>query len=208
MPEIVTVGLMPDIAPFIEYLLRALDVPSAFWAALLEKFIPLPSYILFPAIGMGASNAIDVLLRCLAISAGSILGAAIWYMIGAMIGPQHVQALVARYGSWVLLRPRLYERVTASYCDRPFRITLLGQLIPTVRIIQALPAGVLRIPLAQFLIATALGAQLWTVPLVVSGYIVRTWGWSGPDLGLTVIGVLLAIETTAAVTLFCVRRSP
>jgi len=59
-----------------------------------------------------------------------------------------------------------------------------------------------------FLIATALGAQLWTVPLVVSGYIVRTWGWSGPDLGLTVIGVLLAIETTAAVTLFCVRRSP
>src|SRR5882757_3210848 len=107
MPEIVTVGLMPDIAPFIEYLLRALDVQSAFWAALLEKFIPLPSYTLFPAIGMGASSALDVLMRCLAISAGSILGAAIWYAIGAMIGPRHVQALVARYGAWVFLGPPL-----------------------------------------------------------------------------------------------------
>lgn len=206
MREIVMLGLMPELSRLIDSLLKALDIHSVFWAALLEKFIPLPSYILFPAIGMSASDARDVLMRCLVISAGSILGASIWYTIGAAIGPRRARALVGRYGAWILLRPSLYEHIAAGYCERPFRITFIGQLVPTVRIVQALPAGVLRVPVLPFLTATALGAQLWTVPLVVTGYVVRAQGWSGSDLGLTMIGLLLVAEAIIVAVLVAVRR--
>jgi len=66
-----------DIAAMVDGLLEAIDLKSVFLAALLEKFIPiLPSYVLFPAIGMGATGIVDLLLRCVIATVGSVGGAA------------------------------------------------------------------------------------------------------------------------------------
>jgi alkaline phosphatase len=188
-------------------LLQAVDLQSVFLASLVEKFIPvLPSYVLFPAIGMAASDSVDLSLRCLIATIGSVGGAAGWYLVGASVGPSRVRRLVLRYGPWVFLKPQLYERMTVSYRNRPFRVTAIGQLIPTVRIFQALPAGVLRLPLLPFLAATAIGAQGWIVPLAGAGYVLRRQGWSAPEVGLGLFGALLMIESLLFLAMFGTAR--
>ncbi|WP_315834844.1 DedA family protein [Bradyrhizobium prioriisuperbiae] len=194
---------MADISGFLDDVLKTADLASVFYAALVEKFIPvLPSYVLFPAVGMGAAGTTDLMLRCLVAAAGSIGGAIGWYLLGAMIGPLRIRQVVLRYGRWILLTPRLYERIATSYQRRPFGITFAGQLIPTVRIYQALPAGVLRLPLLPFLLATAIGALCWIVPLAVAGHILRAHGWSAAEAGLALLATLL---TTEGVALLIVR---
>jgi membrane protein DedA with SNARE-associated domain len=179
-------------------LLDAATVQDVFLAALVEKFIPvLPSYVLFPAVGMGAHGVGDLLLRCLVAAVGSLGGALGWYLLGAGIGAGRVRRLVERHGRWVLLSPVLYERMSVAYRRRPFAITLLGQLVPTVRIFQALPAGVLRLPLRPFLVATAIGSLGWIVPLATAGHVLRLYGWSAAEAGLALLAALVAIEGTA-----------
>ncbi len=194
---------MADISGFLDEVLKTADLTSVFYAALVEKFIPvLPSYVLFPAVGMGAAGTTDLMLRCLVAAAGSIGGAIGWYLLGAVIGPLRIKQVVLRYGRWILLTPRLYERVAASYQRRPFGITFAGQLIPTVRIYQALPAGVLRLPLLPFLIATTIGALCWIVPLAVAGRMLRAYGWTAAEAGLMLLATLLTAE---AITFLIVR---
>ncbi len=194
---------MADISGFLDEVLKTADLTSVFYAALVEKFIPvLPSYVLFPAVGMGAAGTTDLMLRCLVAAAGSIGGAIGWYLLGAVIGPLRIKQVVLRYGRWILLTPRLYERVAASYQRRPFGITFAGQLIPTVRIYQALPAGVLRLPLLPFLIATTIGALCWIVPLAVAGHVLRAYGWTAAEAGLMLLATLLTAE---AITFLIVR---
>lgn len=184
-----------NVGSFVDGLLKAVDIWSVFVASLIEKFIPiLPSYVLYPAIGMGAHDWADLGTRCLVATVGSVGGAAGWYSIGALIGPVRVQDWVSRYGKWVLLKPSLYRRMRDFYEGRPFRITFIGQVIPTVRIFQALPAGVLRLPLVPFLLATALGAQFWIVPLASAGYLLRRQGWSATEIGFGLFIALLIIE--------------
>ncbi len=191
----------------LDRLLQAADLQSVFLAALIEKFIPiLPSYVLFPAIGMGSSDVVDLLLRCFVASVGSVGGAAAWYLIGASIGPWRVERLIGHYGKWIFLKPQLYERMSTSYRERPFRMTFFGQLVPMVRIFQALPAGVLRLPFLPFLAATAIGAQCWILPLAVAGYVLRRHGWSTSEVGLGLLCALLLIEGLAALVMLDVTK--
>lgn len=190
--------MMPDLSElktFIDKLLQATDLQSVFLAAFLEKYLfIIPSYALFPAIGMGARDASDLALRGLVAVAGSVAGAMGWYLVGALAGPVRIRQMLERHGRWISLTPQTYERIAATYQHRPFDITLIGQLIPTVRIVQALPAGVLRLPLIPFLAATTLGALCWNAPLVAAGHLLRQCNWSASEAGIAVILCVLTIE--------------
>jgi len=187
-----------DVSAAINGLLEVVDLRSVFLAALLEKFIPiLPSYVLFPAIGMGATDTRGLLLRCITATIGSVGGAAGWYLLGTLIGPLQVQRFVKHYGRWIFLSPQLYDRIAASYRRWPFGMTFIGQLIPTVRIYQALPAGVLQLPLLPFLVATGIGALCWIAPLTIAGHSLRQYGWTASEAGMGMLVVLLTIEGIA-----------
>lgn len=191
----------------LEALLRTASPETVFLTALVEKFIPvLPSYVLYPAIGIGAADAWELAARCLVATAGSMGGALAWYGLGALAGPQRTRALVVRHGRWVLLSPDLYDRLMANYRRRSGRLTFLGQLIPTVRIFQALPAGVLRLPLPGFLAATALGSLCWIALLAGAGHLLRSQGWAAAEAGLAVLGAMVAVEGSGALLAWLLRR--
>jgi alkaline phosphatase len=188
-------------------LLNAVDLKTVFLASLVEKFIPvLPSYVLFPAIGAGAATGGDLVWRCLIAALGSIGGAVGWYVAGVAIGEDRVKFLVERYGKWLFLKPKLYDQMSTSYRRNPFLITVLGQMVPTVRIFHALPAGVLRLPFGSFLLATALGALGWISVLAGAGYILHLKGWSVSETGLGVFAGLVAIEVAALLIVVSVKR--
>ncbi|WBV42612.1 DedA family protein [Pseudoroseomonas cervicalis] len=192
---------------WLDALLRAASMETVFLAALVEKFLPiLPSYILYPAIGIGAEDGWALAARCLVAAAGSMGGTLAWYGLGALAGPQRARGLVLRHGRWLLLSPALYDRLAADYRRRAVWLTFLGQLIPTVRIVQALPAGVLRLPLAGFLAATALGSLCWIVLLAGAGHALRSQGWAAGEAGLAVLGAMVTVEGSGALLAWGLRR--
>lgn len=188
-------------------LLRATTLEAVFLAALVEKFIPvLPSYVLYPAIGIGAEDGWDLALRCAVGVAGSLGGALGWYGLGAWLGEGRTQALVARHGRWLFLSTALYTRLAEGYRRHPAGATILGQFVPTVRIFQALPAGVLRLPLPGFLAATALGSAGWIFLLAGAGHLLHRQGWAAAEAGLAVLAGLVALELGAVLVLRLLRR--
>ncbi|WP_159993928.1 DedA family protein [Roseomonas sp. 18066] len=191
----------------LDALLQAASLEAVFLAALVEKFIPiLPSYLLYPAMGIGARDMQELASRCLVAAVGSMGGALAWYGLGAMVGARRTRALVQRHGRWLLLTPALYDRLMAGYRRHSLGLTMLGQLIPTVRIFQALPAGVLRLPLPGFLAATALGSLCWITLLAMAGHLLRRAGWQAGEAGLTVLGALVAVEGAAGLLAWLLRR--
>ncbi|CDZ70424.1 SNARE associated Golgi protein-like protein [Neorhizobium galegae bv. orientalis] len=196
------------IGDWMDALLNAVDLKTVFLASLVEKFIPvLPSYILFPAVGAGASAIDDLVLRCVVAALGSIGGALGWYCVGVAIGEHRVRSLVKRYGKWMFLKTTLYEKMTASYRSNPFLITVLGQLVPTVRIFHALPAGVLRLPLGSFLLATALGAFGWISVFAGAGYAFYLHGWSVSAIGVGMFAALATVECAGIVVVLALKRA-
>lgn len=169
-----------------------------FLVTLIEKFIPiLPSYIMLPTIGMGAENGLDLMLCWLVATLGGLCGALGWYMIGSVIGADRIYQLVKRYGRFVFFKISLYEKLTSSYRQRPMFFTIVGQLIPTVRVFQALPAGVLRLPLLPFLVATAIGSQVWIIIFTTAGYYMQKAGFTIAEIGLWIFVSILIVEGAA-----------
>jgi membrane protein DedA with SNARE-associated domain len=192
---------------WIDALSDAVDLKTIFIASLVEKFLPvLPSYILFPAIGSGASSTEDLLVRCLIATLGSVGGALGWYGIGMAIGEDRVRSFVQSYGKWFFLKPKIYEQMSQSYYGNPFTFTVFGQLVPTVRIFHALPAGVIRLPLGPFLVATALGALCWIGALACVGYVVRLHGWTVSETGSGLLIALVAFEGMVMLAMISLKR--
>ncbi len=83
--------------------------------AVAEKFIPLlPSYVLLMLLGMTIPDGATLAMTILATSAGSVIGAIGWYGLGRALGSRRIEALVARFGKFVLLRPSLYQQLTGA----------------------------------------------------------------------------------------------
>uniref|UniRef100_A0A2A4Z7G5 Alkaline phosphatase n=1 Tax=OCS116 cluster bacterium TaxID=2030921 RepID=A0A2A4Z7G5_9PROT len=178
-----------------ENALEATDLQAVFIVTFVEKFIPIiPSYIMLPVIGMSATSGTDLMLRWLVATLGSICGALGWYMLGSIVGPKRIRQFVQRYGRWIFFKVHLYDKMALSYRRKPFLITVIGQLIPAVRILQALPAGVLRLPLLPFLAATAVGAQGWIIAFTTAGYYLHHAGLTPTETGFGLLISVLIIE--------------
>ncbi|MDH6230589.1 membrane protein DedA with SNARE-associated domain [Mesorhizobium soli] len=164
--------------------------------AFAEKLVPVvPSYLVLMFLGMAAAengHALPVLL--LVTAAASTLGSMLWYAGGRLFGPARAAKLVERFGKYVFLRPETYRRLASAYGRNHFSTTLTAQLVPTVRIYLAIPAGAFRLAALPFAIATFLGCALWNAIFIGLGYMIRDTGQNPADLGFRVIVVVLLIE--------------
>ncbi|AUC94145.1 DedA family protein [Bradyrhizobium sp. SK17] len=176
--------------------------------AIAEKFIPLlPSYVLLMLLGLTVPDGATLAMTILATSAGSVVGAIGWYGLGRTLGSQRIERLVARFGKFVLLRPSLYRQLTDAYRGNHFWVTLIGQILPTVRIYLALPAGVLRLEPRAFVMATAIGTVIWNMPFLSLGYALRGSGHDPVSLGFWVVVALIAVEVALFLGFRLYKRS-
>jgi alkaline phosphatase len=173
--------------------------------ALLERFVPVvPSYALFAVIGFVAVDAVAELpLVAVAASAGSFAGAAAWYAAGRLFGAERCERLVTRWGSAVFLPIALYRRLAEAYTRRQFWVSLVGQLVPTVRICLPLPAGVIELRTAPFLAASAIGVLAWNTPLIALGFALRGSGARPLAIG---IGFAIAVVLIEGAAFLALRR--
>jgi membrane protein DedA with SNARE-associated domain len=168
-------------------------------------FPPIPSELIMPLAGFVASrggfNAIAVIA---AGTVGSVLGAVFWYYAGRWIGLKRLEALAAKHGRWLTLSPASLRRTQHFFCRHSSMAVFLARLVPALRTLISVPAGIVKMPLPQFLVYSILGTVLWNALLVGAGYWLGSQyqlvaGWMNPItnglLAILALGYLYRVVT-------------
>lgn len=147
-----------------------------FFIMVLENvFPPIPSEVVLPLAGFAAADgAFNVVLVILAATCGTIVGALPWYFAGRLFTLERLKMFSARYGRILTLTP---DELTyaGEWFDRHGRkAVLLGRMVPIVRTLISVPAGLTRMPLSLFLAYSAVGTFIWTTLLVGAGYLLES----------------------------------
>lgn len=141
--------------------------------AIESSFIPFPSEIVIPPAAYFSmhNGNLSIYLIVLFATLGAIVGALVNYFLAKIIGRPLIHALAeSRFGHICMLSS---EKVTKAeeYFEKHGAIsTFLGRLIPAVRQLISIPAGLARMSLVKFCVFTALGAGIWNVVLALLGY--------------------------------------
>ncbi len=137
-------------------------------------FPPIPSELIIPFAGFAAANGDLNLFGVLAAATfGAVAGMLPWYFAGRLFGLDRVKWLADRYGR--LLTMNAGEIDTAVEFFRRYGpiIVLFGRLMPIVRTLISIPAGLSAMPLPLFLLASTAGALIWNTVLTMAGYILH-----------------------------------
>jgi membrane protein DedA with SNARE-associated domain len=142
---------------------------------LLENlFPPIPSELIMPLAGFSAAGGKFSLAGVVAAgTTGSVAGALFWFWIGRAIGPDRLKQFARRHGRWLTLHPDEIDRARRLFDRHQAAALFFGRLIPTVRTLISVPAGVDRLPIPSFLVWTVLGTAVWTTLLAGAGYLLQ-----------------------------------
>ncbi|MGB1013259.1 MAG: DedA family protein [Nannocystaceae bacterium] len=149
-----------------------------------SSFIPFPSeVVMIPAGFLAARGALmlgapeaDAGLAILAGIAGSLAGAFLNYFLSKKLGKPFLE----RYGKYFFLPPEKLHRAEEIFREYGAVATFVSRLIPGIRQLISIPAGIARMRFGQFTLFTALGAGIWVAILTAIGY---TFGTSTLDMG-------------------------
>ncbi len=137
--------------------------------AIESSFIPLPSEVVMPPAGyLAAQGRMDPVLAVLAGTLGSVIGALFNYWFAIVVG----EPFLRRYGKYFLVSAEHLDRAEAFFARHGEISTFIGRLVPVVRQLISIPAGMARVPLGRFVAFTSLGAGIWCAILVYIGWLV------------------------------------
>ena len=142
--------------------------------AIESSFIPFPSeVVMIPAgflaargeMGCGTPLAAAVLALTVGVL-GSIAGAYVNYYLALWVGKPFLE----KYGKWFFLKPAALDRACELFNRYGAATTFVCRMLPAIRQLISIPAGIARMPLGSFTVFTALGAAVWTAILVFVGW--------------------------------------
>ena len=138
---------------------------------LLENlFPPLPSEIILPLGGfLAARGRLALGGVILAGTVGSVLGALVLYALGRQVSRERLLEWAERHGGWLLLAPGDVEHAFDWFDRHGTKAVFLARLVPGVRSLISIPAGMCGMHLLPFVIYTALGTALWSGALAYAG---------------------------------------
>jgi membrane protein DedA with SNARE-associated domain len=178
-------GMMQSLGPFGIALLMFLE----------NIFPPIPSELIMPLAGYRAAQGdMSMVTVIVAGSFGSLLGILPWYYLGRAMGLERLKRLAARHGRWMTLSPEDVDTADGWFRARGAMAVLFGRLVPTVRTLISVPAGIARMPLATFLIFSAVGTVIWTTALAMAGFLLgQAYGVVADYVDPVSTGVLVLI---------------
>ena len=158
---------------FIQWALEHLNYGTVALLMTIESsFIPFPSEIVVPpAAYMAAAGELNVFLVALSATLGALAGALINYGLTVWIGRPIVYKFVnSRVGHACLLNEQKMIKAEDYFVRYGNLSTLVGRLVPGVRQLISIPAGLAKMPMGRFLLYTSLGAGAWNIILAIIGY--------------------------------------
>ncbi|WAU72673.1 DedA family protein [Acinetobacter sp. TR11] len=143
----------------------------AFLMFLDNIFPPIPSEIIMPSAGYTAAKGELTLIGVIiAGSIGSLLAAALLYWMGRKIPQHHLFTLVERYGKYLRISVADLEKSLTWFEKYGHRIVFFGRIVPALRSLISIPAGMSKMPFSKFMAYSTAGTILWTTLLAYVGY--------------------------------------
>ena len=137
--------------------------------AMESSIIPVPSELVMPPAGYLASQGqMSLTITILCGTFGSLVGAYINYFVSHYLG----RPLIIRYGKYVLIPPDKFERVERFFLKHGEISTFIGRLLPVVRHLISIPAGVSGMKHLKFSLYTLAGAGSWCTILTLIGFVI------------------------------------
>jgi len=134
-------------------------------------FPPIPSEVIMPAAGFAASRGdFNLILVILAGTLGASLGALPLYYLGRVFDEERLVAFAEKYGKYMLIKSNDITSANDWLDKHGKTAVFFGRMVPGVRSLISIPAGMNNMPLLPFLALTALGSSIWTAVLTLAGY--------------------------------------
>lgn len=134
-------------------------------------FPPIPSEIIMPAAGFAvAQGDLNLLLVIVAGTLGSVLGALPLYYLGQIFDEARLVTFTKKYGKYVFLKSDDILSANAWFDKHGKKAVFFGRMVPGIRSLISIPAGMNKMPLVSFLILTVLGSSIWAAILTFAGY--------------------------------------
>lgn len=161
-------------------------------------FPPIPSEVILPLTGFLVEQGSLVFLPALVVATvGSLVGALVLYALGRWGGRE----LILRHGRVLRLKEADLDRADGWFDRYGGAVVLFGRIVPGVRSLVSIPAGLSEMPLGRFVLLTALGSGVWNTLLIGLGWLLgENWPRVAGVLG-SVSDVVLALLVGAAFVL-------
>ncbi len=188
-------------------LITSLGYGGVFLLMFIETiFPPIPSEIVMSFAGFAASQGALGLWQVIVwATAGSLLGSVSLYSLGKLLKEHHVEAFVQKRGKYIGVNSRQLHTTQRWFDRHGYLAVLLCRLLPGIRSLISIPAGMRKLRPVPFLIYSAIGTGVWNTLLGVGGYILGE-EYQRVEEHLEPIGLILLIVIAAGLTYLLVRR--
>ena len=139
-----------------------------------SSFVPFPSEVVMIPAGflaargeLGIGSPLAAVWVAIAVGVlGSLAGAYVNYYLALWVGKPFLE----KYGKWFFLKPAALERACEVFNKYGAATTFVCRMVPAIRQLISIPAGIAKMPLGSFTLFTGLGAGVWTTILAFVGY--------------------------------------
>jgi membrane protein DedA with SNARE-associated domain len=205
-----TSGLLSEIVDRLTLLISQFGYPAVFAAAFLEvMFPPIPSEVVFPLVGftvyhngLGIENAIGM---AAAGALGSTAGAVLIYFIAMKVG----RSAILRYSKYVRVSEKDLQRAENWFAKHGPLAVFSARMVPGVREIISIPAGLGSMNLPKFILFTFAGSMAWSTALTLVGfYFGEAWSQVAEQLSSTfnILGAAVVACLIAAAVFWYIRH--
>lgn len=179
-----------------------------------SSFVPFPSEIIIPPASYVASqpdSKLNIFLIVIFATLGALIGAYINYFLALWLGRPVLYKLAdSKIGSLLLLSSEKIKRAENYFNEHGKVSTFIGRLIPGIRQLISIPAGLSKMNLLSFSIFTVIGAGIWNIVLALLGYLAHGQkeliNKYSHEIGLAIVGIVILVALFYLVR-FLIRKN-
>lgn len=165
---------------------------GVFLATMLESFFaPIPSEVVLPTVGLAAKEAGSftvVIIASVVAALGNYIGTLPFYYVSRVGADSLLPRLINKYGAFLLVSMDDVKKAEQLFARRGKQMVFLSRLVPAVRSLIAFPAGISKMPWAEYTVFTLLGSFIWNLLLISLGFVAY-------DYKEQVFAILKPVET-------------
>ncbi|TSB04081.1 DedA family protein [Sphingorhabdus contaminans] len=158
-----------------DWIIRLVD-QGGYWGVALLMFLetvfpPVPSEVIMTVAGVSASRGNMTFTGVVgAGTAGAMLGNYLWFWLAIKFGSDRLHRFADRYGRWLTLNWKEIERGHELFRKHGSIIVLVARMLPTLRSLISIPAGIFGMSHRRFLVFSTIGTAGWSAALAGAGY--------------------------------------
>jgi membrane protein DedA with SNARE-associated domain len=135
-------------------------------------FPPIPSELIMPLAGFTvAQGKMNFGIAIFAGTVGTMAGTYAWYYLGQLVNYHRLQVWTERYGKWIGVTAKDIDRVNNWFNKHGSKAVFFGRMVPGIRTLISLPAGINNMPFVNFTIYSTIGTLIWTAALTIAGFL-------------------------------------